>query len=218
MTEHPVRPALHTWPTPPDAPSQVVVLVLHGGRAHDESPVRAGQLAYERMRWFARSLRSTVTEAPVSIAVLRNRMRGWNEQRLDAVADANWALGEITRTHPRGRVLLVGHSMGGRVALRLGDAPQVCGIAALAPWLEDDEPVAHLADRSVLIAHGTRDTVTSPLRSAAYVRRATGHSASAEYVAIDRSGHGMLQRRAAWNLVVREFLDRFFDKENDRDS
>jgi hypothetical protein len=53
--------------------------------------------------------------------------------------------------------------MGGRTAFRAADDSSVRGVCALAPWTESGDPVDSLAGRSVLIAHGTWDMVTSPV-------------------------------------------------------
>jgi pimeloyl-ACP methyl ester carboxylesterase len=73
-----------------------------------------------------------------------------------------WALDEVRRRHPRARVVFIGHSMGGRTALRCAGDPSVVGVCALAPWIEPGEPSAHLAGRTVLIAHSDRDRITDP--------------------------------------------------------
>ncbi|WP_420712490.1 alpha/beta hydrolase, partial [Streptomyces sp. SPB78] len=59
-------------------------------------------------------------------------------------------------------VVLLGHSMGGRAALRAAGHPTVRGIVALAPWCPEGEPVAQLAGRELVILHGDQDRVTSP--------------------------------------------------------
>ncbi|MGR4852480.1 alpha/beta fold hydrolase [Streptomyces sp. LARHCF252] len=51
--------------------------------------------------------------------------------------DARRALGELARRAGDVPVVLVGHSMGGRAALRAADAPQVRAVPALAPWCPD---------------------------------------------------------------------------------
>jgi pimeloyl-ACP methyl ester carboxylesterase len=149
-----------------------VVLLIHGGRARSREPVPRGSLALARMRMFAPAILSAGGGAGTAVALLRNRYRGWNEPRADPVEDAAWALEEIERRFGRVPVILVGHSMGGRAALRVAGHPAVLGVAALAPWLPDREPLAQLEGRTVLVAHGDRDSTTSPADSLAFVRRA----------------------------------------------
>lgn len=185
---------------PSSGKTDMVVLVLHGGRSRSDKPARKRHLAYQRMVPIAHGLRRA---APPSTGVwlLRNRLRGWNEPAQDAVADGRWAVTEARQRHPRARIVLVGHSLGGRVALRLAGEDAVVAVCALAPWIEPDEPVEQLAGKAVLIAHGTEDRTTSPTASAQYAR-----SAGVQQIEISRSGHAMLRRWREWHSVTRRFV------------
>lgn len=55
-------------------------------------------------------------------------------------------------------VVMLGHSLGGRAAVRSAGAAGVRGVVALAPWLPEDEPVDQLAGRALAILHGLRVT------------------------------------------------------------
>ena len=121
------------------------------------------------------AVRSAIRRAGVPAYRLRYRFRGWNADGAtpDPVSDARWALDEIRRRHGDDvPIVLVGHSMGGRTALWVAGDAQVAGVVALAPWCEAGDPVDQLAGRDVLIAHGTRDRITSPSGSLGYARRA----------------------------------------------
>ena len=83
----------------------------------------------------------------VAVWLLCYRYRGWNRPDLDPVADARWALAEIRRAHPGVPVALVGHSMGGRVALRVADEPGVVAVCALAPWTTAKDHVDQLTGK-----------------------------------------------------------------------
>ncbi|MDT7650888.1 MAG: hypothetical protein QOI36_2294, partial [Pseudonocardiales bacterium] len=65
--------------------------------------------------------------------VLRYRYRGWNGERADPVTDARWALAEVRRRYGPVPVGLVGHSLGGRVAVHVADDASVTGVVLLAP-------------------------------------------------------------------------------------
>jgi dienelactone hydrolase len=134
------------------------------------------------------------------------RLRGWNAPTLDPVLDARWALAEVQRRHPGARVILVGHSMGGRAVLRCADDPSVIGVCALAPWVEPGEPVDHLAGLSVVIAHGDRDRITDPRQSAIFAERAAAAGARIRFQVMRADGHAMLRHAARWNTVVRDFV------------
>ena len=100
-------------------------------------PVAWWRLAVVRMAPFAPTIAHRAGD-DLAVLRLKNRVRGWNGDRQDPVHDARWALDRIRHVLPGMPVVLVGHSMGGRVALRLGAEPDVVGVAALAPWVESD--------------------------------------------------------------------------------
>ncbi|GAB3683988.1 alpha/beta hydrolase [Saccharopolyspora tripterygii] len=189
--------------TSPSTQPRTVVLVLHGGRPVSAAPVRAAHFAYRRMLPLARAAQRPDT----AVWVLRNRVRGWNEPALDAVGDARRAVEVIRAEHPGGRIALLGHSMGGRVALRLAGEPDVIGACALAPWTTDQDPVSQLTGRIVRIVHGDRDLTTSPQSSAAYAVRARQAGAIVSRQVIRGSGHAMLRHVREWNAQVAAFAD-----------
>lgn len=135
------------------------MLVLHGGRSESTAPVWPAQLAYLRMLPFLRAAHATVSGSGAAVWLLRNRVRGWNEPALDPVRDGAWALAEAERRHPGAGVVLVGHSMGARAALRLAGTDSVRAVCALAPWIERKDPVDQLARRRVLVVHGAAEGV-----------------------------------------------------------
>ncbi|HEX6360235.1 alpha/beta fold hydrolase [Actinophytocola sp.] len=181
---------------------RAVALVLHGGE--EVSTVRATRWypAYLRMIPFARALSRT---PGVSVWQLCNTYRGWNEPDRHPVADARRALEAIRRAYPGVPVALVGHSMGGRVGLRVADDPAVVGVCALAPWTPEGEPVAQLAGRTVLIAHGDRDRTTDPALSYSYAQRAKEVTATVARFDVRREAHALLLRYPEWTRLVRRF-------------
>ncbi|TKG70639.1 alpha/beta hydrolase [Prauserella endophytica] len=183
-------------------PARAVALVLHGGAEHGAGAVRPWGLAYLRMVPFARALRAAGARHGLEVRLLRNRLRGWNEPALDPVRDARWALERVHAESPGLPVVLVGHSMGGRVALRVADDPAVTGVCALAPWTPQDEPVESVRDRTVVLAHGTRDAVTSPEASHTYARRAQATARSLARFEVAEEGHAMVRRPALWQRLV----------------
>jgi pimeloyl-ACP methyl ester carboxylesterase len=179
-----------------------VVLVLHGGRSKSRESGERKRLTYARMLPFAWPLAA----AGSAVYMLRYRYRGWNAPFKDPAIDADWALGEIAKRHAGVPVVLVGHSMGGRAALTVAGAPNVVAVCALAPWLDDSDPVEQLAGRTVLIAHGDRERYTDPAESYAYALRAkhvTGRTARFE---LPGAGHYMVYRARAWQSLVRRFV------------
>lgn len=183
-----------------------MALVLPGGKAVSLDPTSSGQLTALRMRPFAAALHRRGGPYGLEVRSLRYRVRGWNGERMSPVEDTRWALEAIRATHgdevPIG---LVGHSMGGRVALRVaGDDGVVCAVA-LAPWLPADEPVAHLVRRRLLIAHGTLDMVTSARASQRFATRASTAGADVTFVPVAGEMHAMLLRWGWWHRLATRF-------------
>jgi pimeloyl-ACP methyl ester carboxylesterase len=185
--------------------ARAVALVLHGGQETSRARTSSLRPAYLRMLPFARDLRRAGRAGGLAVWSLRNRYRGWNAPDLDPVADARWALGEVRRVHPDAPVVLVGHSMGGRVALRVADDPAVSAVCALAPWTPEADPVDQLAGRTVLIAHGDHDTMTEPALSYAYAVRAKAVTDAVCRFEVRDEAHAMLRRAREWHLLVRRF-------------
>ncbi|GAY07910.1 alpha/beta hydrolase [Pseudonocardia sp. N23] len=194
------RPRLEPFGPVPAAPLGVV-LVLHGGRSRSREPAHRG-LAYLRMLPFARAVNTPET----AVYLLRYRYRGWNGAARDALHDAEWAIAELGRLHPDRPIALVGHSMGGRAALGAADGPGVVAVCALAPWVEGGEPVAQLAGRAVVIAHGDRERMTDPAGSYAYAVAAKRVTDRVARYDVHGDGHAMLRRAGDWSSLVHRFV------------
>jgi pimeloyl-ACP methyl ester carboxylesterase len=185
--------------------TKAVVLVLPGGRADSFDPTDSRQLAALRMRPFARSLHRAGRRHGLAVWLVRYRYRGWNGADASPTRDAAWALDEVRRRHGDVPVVLVGHSMGGRTALRVAGDESVRAVVALAPWLPDGEPIDQLAGREILIAHGSLDAVTSPRTSRRYAERARSVAARVVYVTVRGDLHAMVFRWRAWHRLTTEF-------------
>lgn len=195
---------------PSSSPPLGVALVLHGGRAHSFEPVRSRHLSPARMLPFARLLQSRGGPAGLEVWTLRNRVRGWNGAEMSPLQDARWALQQIHERHPGRPVYLLGHSMGGRTALRAADDPQVRAVVALAPWLDESVPVEPLAGRRVLILHGSADRWTSPAASLRFAQRLQYTADDVRYVTLSSAGHFMVTKLPLWHgLSVSYLLDCF---------
>ncbi len=187
-------------PTRPEG----VVLVLHGGAAAGRTPMTWWRLAVLRMAPFATAIERRAGDRLVVVR-LKNRVRGWNGTRQDPLQDARWALDRIRHVLPGRPVVLVGHSMGGRVALQLSGEPDVVGVAALAPWVEYDtrQPPPGVA---VLLAHGSSDRVTDPRRTDVLAKRYTLDGVDLRYVVVERGIHSMLRYPRIWHEAVADFV------------
>ncbi|HEX7354973.1 MAG TPA: alpha/beta fold hydrolase [Mycobacteriales bacterium] len=181
---------------------RAVVLVLHGGKAVSREPSRARHLSAARMVPVTRALHRAGAPYGVEVRMVRYRYRGWNRAEASAAADAAWALAVIQAERPGLPVVVVGHSMGGRAALRVADDPVVVGVVALAPWVERDDPVAHLTGQRIRILHGSKDRWTSPRASAAFADAAAAAGADVRYVDMGPVGHFMIRRRGRWQALT----------------
>jgi pimeloyl-ACP methyl ester carboxylesterase len=103
-------------------------------------------------------------------------------------------------------VVLLGHSMGGRAAIGAAGGPNVVAVCALAPWLDGSDPVAQLAGRTVLIAHGDRERWTSPEASYDYALRAKPVAARIARFDVRGAGHFMISRASDWQSLVLRFV------------
>jgi alpha-beta hydrolase superfamily lysophospholipase len=187
----------------PDAPLGVA-LILHGGAVASRMPVAWWRLPVVRMLPFATTI---ARHAGDDLAVLRlkNRVRGWNGNRQDPVQDARWALDRIRRSLPGIPVVLVGHSMGGRVALHLSTEPDVVGVAALAPWVESDARRPR-PGTPVLLMHGSRDRITDPRRTDILARRFSENGVDVRHVRVEGGAHSMLRDASLWHDTVSDFV------------
>ncbi|QUX29217.1 alpha/beta fold hydrolase [Nocardiopsis akebiae] len=204
----PLGPWITRWAPP--RPVAAVAIVLHGGQVTGLMSTEQSQLAVRRMDPFASALARAHGDRGLAVWRVRNRVRGWNGDGRSSLEDAGRAVDEVRRRLGGVPVVLVGHSMGGRVALRSGGVPGVRGVAALAPWIPEGEPVEQLVGRRVLLAHGSRDLTTSPRASADHTARIARVAESAEFVRVPLDVHAMLRWRT-WNRLVTEFAGTVLD-------
>ncbi len=186
-----------------DAPGRprAAVLALHGGRPQSRRRVDGRSASWRLMLGVTRDLAHQAHQEGVSAWTLRYRVRGWNAG--DPVADARWALDELRSELGDVPVVLLGHSMGARAALHVADDPSVVGVVALAPWIEPGTPVATLAGRRLVAAHGHRDRITSAAATRAYVDAATAVAESARFVDMGGLGHYLVRGRRQWLDLAR---------------
>jgi predicted esterase len=186
-----------------DAPGrpEAIVLMLHGGKPTSRLAVDGRSASWRRSAWMQRSIAARAHEAGVGVWLLRYHQRGWNGGT-DRVADGRWALDRVRDEHGEVPVVLLGHSMGARVAVHVADDPSVAGVVGLAPWWSAQDPVRTLAGRSLVAAHGRRDRITSYAETERYVARARQVATDATLRDMGPLGHYMLTGADRWNDVA----------------
>ncbi|MFF2538168.1 alpha/beta fold hydrolase [Streptomyces cyaneofuscatus] len=194
-------------------PPSAAVLVLHGGHENGTEPPPWGPLNLPgvRMRPFVRALRratrarqdGTQDGTEVLVRQVRYVHRGWNGPRADALRDALAALDALgEEAGDDVPVILLGHSMGARAALRAAGHPLVRGVVGLAPWCPPGDPVTQLAGRDVVLVHSSRDRITSPQATQSLTARARRAGARTCMVTVRGGDHAMIRRAPAWHRLT----------------
>ncbi|MFE1361695.1 alpha/beta hydrolase [Streptomyces harbinensis] len=187
---------------PPPGPVRGAVLLLPGGRADGHSrPARFGPTVL-RMLPFRSAIRSATAGHAVVTGIVRYRHRGWNGRHEDPVRDTEAALDRLAGRLGPVPVVLVGHSMGGRAALRAAGHPAVTGVVALAPWCPPQDPVPALPDVRTVIVHAERDRVTDPAASAALAARARRAGTPVCRLVLAGGDHAMLRQAGTWHRTT----------------
>ena len=187
---------------PASGDARAVVVVLHGGKAVSHERSTGRHLSAARLVPVARSLHRQLEPLGVEVRMLRYRFRGWNHAEASPVTDAIWALAHLREQHPGLPIVLVGHSMGGRVALRVAGDPSVVGVVALAPWCERGDPVEQLGGQRLRILHGSRDRWTDPRASYALAAAAADLGADVRWTDMGPVGHFMVRRAGHWAAMT----------------
>ncbi|MEU0971129.1 alpha/beta fold hydrolase [Streptomyces sp. NPDC005917] len=196
--------------------TRAAVLVLHGGQENGRRAARPWQPAALRMRPFLSAAASVSSPRDVLVGQVRYRYRGWNDAA-DPLQDTLRALDELRGRAGDVSVVLVGHSMGGRAALRAAADPSVRGVLALAPWCPPGDPVDDLTGTRIVVLHGDRDRVTEPAGSATFIRQAREAGAQAGMVLLRGGDHAMLRRSHDWHRASAAAIRRLLRPERDLD-
>lgn len=191
-----------------------LVLCVNGGQARELEGTWSASV-----EWLVRNLAPRLPE--LSFAEVRYRVRSW--RRLDwCVEDAQAALREVAAE----RVLLLGFSMGGAVAVSVAGEPSVRGVLGLAPWLPDELDVSPVAGKRLAVLQGALDRAlpgipgVSPTLSRRGLERARAAGADCTYVLLPGAVHGValrapwgdllpLPRARRWAALVEHELRRF---------
>lgn len=172
-------------------------------RSHE--PSHWWQLANLRMVFITRALRRRLG-SDVVVRQVQYRLRGWNSPQQDPVRDADDVLRSCRSRWQPETLVLVGHSMGGRVAAQLAARGDIGAVVALAPWWEGEKADLIPVGTRLLTVHGTADTRTDPRSSRAQTQRASRRGLDAQWVGIAGSGHSMLRHWREWHDRTTDFV------------
>lgn len=138
----------------------------------------------------------------LSFLELRYRVKSW--QQLDGcVADARAAIDAAGA----GRIVLLGFSMGGAVAVRAAGDPRVEALVGLAPWLPARLDLAGLRGKRFDVLHGSLDRAfpgvpgVNPELSRRGFDGALAAGAVGSYTLIRGAVHGTALRAPSGRLV-----------------
>ena len=174
-----------------------LVLLAHGGQETSTADPGVWRPPILRMWSLGLAAHRAVPEAAIGLA--RYRHRGWNAAG-DTAADLRTLLDRLPDTVER--VLLVGHSMGGRAVLRLAGHDRVTGVLGLAPWLPPADPVIEAPGRTVVLAHGTADRITDPRATTRYAGKLRASGLAVACFSVTGDKHAMLHRPADWSALT----------------
>lgn len=186
--------------------ARAVVLLLHGG-GEGTGSVPAGW-------WYPAVLRMHPLDWAIArhlphaaVVQLRFALTTWNEGR-DPVRDLRWALGRIAVRAPDLPVVLVGHSMGARVALSGLADPSVRGAVLLSPWIEEDDPADGVQGQLIVAIQADTDTVAPPARAFPWLSKAERRGARIHRITLAHTDHSMIRRAGTWHRLTADAVDR----------
>ena len=163
-------------------------------------------MANVRMAFVAAALRRRLGR-DVKVVRVQYRLRGWNGPQRDPVRDAEKVLGRIRQRFANlETVVLVGHSMGGRVAAQLSAEGDIDAVVALAPWWDGAKGDLIPVGTRLLVLHGTADSRTDPRLSRAQTLRAQQRGLDAQWVGIEGVGHHLVRRWTEWHRRTTDFV------------
>lgn len=184
--------------------AEAVVLVLHGGAERSTSTVHWYDPPVLRLWPFAAAI-ARRGRGRIAVVRLRFARRGWNDDAAP-LHDARWALQRVRAAFPGLPIGVIGHSMGGRVALQLAGDPGVVAVVGLAPWVTAADRPRGGPGTALLVIHGVDDRITSPAASAAMAARMRAQGVDATYEADPGEGHALMRHPRRHHARATEWL------------
>lgn len=183
----------------------LAVLVLPGGTDFSYRPFSRWQGSAVRMYPFTASIKARFGSR-VAVKQAQYRVFGWNGQQASPMWHARAALDDLGRSHPGVPIVVLGHSMGGRIAAQLADDRRVAGVIALAPWWQFADWRQIHGGARVLAIHGTADRTTYAARTEKGVAELTARGVDARYIPVPGGGHAMLDHVGLWQSEPLRFI------------
>jgi dienelactone hydrolase len=155
----------------------------------------------------------------IRFAEVRYRIKSWNHFD-SCVLDARAALAELDTQ----RIMLLGFSMGGAVAISVADDPRVSRVIGLAPWIPDQLALEPLRGKRLDVLHGSLDRSlpgvpgVSPASSQRGFARAQAFAVPGTYTLIRGASHAIalragrpfpMPRAGTWARLVSAHLEDF---------
>lgn len=179
-----------------------LVILAHGGSVEADEPARDWHTGLLRVVRFGDVVAKAAPAAAVGL--LRYRLTGWNGASADPAADVHDVLDAAPDRFER--IVLIGHSMGGRAVLRAASHSRVAGVLALAPWVPAEEPALGPCETPVLIATGTDDETTPVHEARRFVEASRSSGCRLGYFEIPGAGHRLLAHARAVDELIGLFL------------
>lgn len=178
--------------------SRVAVICVNGGQSREVPGTWSASL-----EWLVRRL--APHHPGLALAEVRYRIKSWKRLEL-CLEDTLAALEEVVGAGAR-RVLLLGFSMGGAVAIGAAGHPAVTTVLGLAPWIPERLDLSGLDGRRLVVLHGALDHYLpgipgiSPKSSLLGFERAQARGIEGSYELIPRAIHPIAMR-APWGAAV----------------
>jgi len=161
--------------------------------------VRFWRPALLQVQRLQRSLRSRPEAEGWVVVAVRNTTAGWNSDAdPPPVRDAREALSVVRDRFAGLPIVVVGHSMGARVAIRVADAAGVVGVVGLTPWVPARESVASLERKHVSLAYAGEEGYAECRQAAVEAFAERARSVAASVVVQELPGPHRMQPLRPW--------------------
>lgn len=158
---------------------------------------------------YARLSRDLLARGVTSLRLNYRRPSAFNDSLLDTLAGASFLRGIGAE-----RLVIVGHSFGGAVAIKAGQLAQgVTGVVAMSSQLYGTRQVEQLAPKALLLVHGTHDQVLEMAASQDIYDRALEPKRMVLY---EGAGHGLFEcRNELYDLLMEWIPQQLAETEGD---